>query len=291
MVTSRRRVSNLRGSMSLAAALRCELAVQAEKYARSEGIPLCFSYGEAPVVCFSAYEGDTRHGNFLYRSYTAIKAMTEWRKRLAKVHTSAKRSFPATERGRRMELDTCTSSDALLMNIFCYPSVFRDGRIAALLGTPANVSPEFGFKARVPLLNGRFDGTEVDLRLGDLLIEAKLAENDFQNAEKSTLQAYRDFSEVFECKQLPRIGRHYAGYQLIRNVLAAHALDCSFCVLVDSRRPDLAEAWYAVMRCVKSSELKTRLRVSTWQELAGLAPSQLRGFLKRKYGIEPTSWG
>lgn len=272
--------------MNLAAALRRELAVQAEKYAQSEMIPHCLSYGEAPVVCFSAYESDTRHGNFLDRSYMAIRAKPEWKRRLAKVHTSGKRSFPAAEPGRRMELDTCASSDALLMNIFCYPGVFRDGRVVALLGAPNNVSPQFGYKARVPLVNGCFDQTEVDLRLGELLIEAKLTENDFQSADKSDLLTYSDFSAVFDYKLLPRIGHRYAGYQLIRNVLAAHALDCSFCVLVDSRRPDLVEASYSVMRCVKSSELKTRLRICTWQELASLAPSRLRVFLRKKYGIE-----
>ena len=184
-----------------------------------------------------------------------------------------------------MELDTCTSSDALLMNIFCYHGVFRDRGVVALLGASSNVSPEFGYKARVPLVNGGFDRTEVDLRLGDLLIEAKLTENDFQNADNSRLVAYRDFSEVFDCKQLPRIGSRYASYQLIRNVLAAHALNCSFCVLVDSRRSDLTEAWYSVMRCVKSSELRTKLRICTWQELAGLVPAQLRVFLRKKYSI------
>jgi hypothetical protein len=275
--------------MNLAASLRRDLAVQAEKYAQSEAIPHCFSYGEAPVVCFSAYEGDTRHGNFLCRSYMAINAKPEWRKRLAKVHTSGKRSFPTAESGRRMELDTCTSSDALLTNIFCYPGMLRDGRVAALLGTPSSVSLEFGYKARVPLLNGGFDRTEVDLRMGDLLLEAKLTENDFQSADRRKLQAYCDFSEVFDSKQLPRIGPRCAGYQLIRNVLAANALNCSFCVLVDSRRPDLSEAWYRVMSCVKSSQLTTKLRICTWQEMAGLAPPKLRAFLRKKYGIEHTA--
>ncbi len=138
----------------------------------------------------------------------------------------------------------------------------------------------------MPFANGKFDRTEVDMRLGDLLIEAKLTESDFQSAEKKTLLAYRDFLEVFDRQELPQNGTRYASYQLIRNVLAAHALNCSFCVLVDSRRSDLTEAWYAVMRCVKSIELRTKLRISTWQELAGLAPLKLRGFLRTKYGIE-----
>ena len=77
----------------------------------------------------------------------------------------------------------------------------------------------------------------------------------------------------------------YAGYQLIRNVLAAHAAGASFCVLHDERRPDLREEWFEVMAAVKSAELRTRLKVLTWQELAALLPSALQEFLDRKYGI------
>jgi len=275
--------------MNLSVALRCALAEQAKKYAHAESIPHCLSYGDAPAMCFFPYENDLRHGNFLDRSYKAIQANPEWRKRLTKIHTLGKRSLPVTEHGRWMELDTCMSSDALLMNIFCHPAVLRNGRVLALLDTDCGSTPIFGYRARVPLANGRFDRTEVDMRIGDLLIEAKLTESDFQSARTETLVAYRDFLEVFDRQELPQNGTRYASYQLIRNVLAAHALNCSFCVLVDSRRSDLAEAWYAVMKCVKSIELRTKLRISTWQELAGLAPPKLRGFLRTKYGLEHRS--
>ncbi len=204
---------------------------------------------------------------------------------MTKVHTQARWSLPTTERGRWMELDACTSSDALLMNIFCHPSVSRDGRVSALFGAEAGTPPYFGYRARVPLANGRFDRTDVDLRLGDLLIEAKLTESDFQSAEKGVLMAYRDFSEVFDREQLPHTDGRYLSYQLLRNVLAAYALQCSFCVLVDARRPDLAGAWYAVMKSVKPVELRTKLRISTWQKVAQAAPSNVRTFLAAKYGI------
>jgi hypothetical protein len=185
-----------------------------------------------------------------------------------------------------MELDSCASSDALLMNVFCYPGVSRDGRVSALLGAEPGESPCFGYKARVPLANGKFDRTEVDLRLGNLLVEAKLTESNFQSAQKKALQPYRDFSDVFDRQQLPQMGDHYLSYQLLRNVLAAYALQCSFCVLIDARRPDLADAWYAVMKCVKPIELRTKLRISTWQEVAQAAPARLRAFLAAKYGIK-----
>jgi hypothetical protein len=36
---------------------------------------------------------------------------------------------------------------------------------------------------------------------------------------------------------------------------------------------------------VKSAEIRTRLKVLTWQELVGLLPEGLQEFLDRKYGI------
>jgi len=271
--------------MSLAAALRHDLSERARKFALAEVLPHSLSYGETPVVCFPPGENGARHGNFLRGSYKTIQANPAWRKRLEKVHSQGRRSLPPTECGRWKELDSCTSSDALLMNIFCHPSLFRDGRVAALLGSEPGMPPCFGYKARVPLANGRFDRTEVDLRLGDLLVEAKLTESDFQSATKKVLLAYRDFSQVFDLQQLPQTGDRYLSYQLLRNVLAAQALQCSFCVLVDARRPDLANAWYAVMSCVQPVELRTKLKIVTWQEVAQLAPPALRAFLAAKYGI------
>jgi len=77
----------------------------------------------------------------------------------------------------------------------------------------------------------------------------------------------------------------YASYQLIRNVLAAYAEGCSFCVLHDERRPDLREAWFAVIAAVKSADMRARCKVMTWQELAALLPGELQEFLDLKYGI------
>jgi len=87
--------------------------------------------------------------------------------------------------------------------------------------------------------------------------------------------------------QLPQSKTTYSLYQLIRNVLAASALDCSFCVMLDARRPDLLEQWYVVMRCVKIGDLRTRCKVLTWQEVSEALPPELQEFLDEKYGIRP----
>lgn len=178
------------------------------------------------------------------------------------------------------------SSDALLMNVFCHPGVLRSARVGSMLGLEAKLNPRFGVPARVPLVNGRFDRTEVDLKVGTLLVEAKLTESDFQRAKRTSVLRYRDFRQVFDGGLLPQAGEYYNGYQLIRNVLAAHASQCSLCVLVDARRPDLVEAWYAVMRSVKPVALRTACKVLTWQELSLVLPASMQAFLAVKYGIQ-----
>jgi len=272
-----------------AAELRYELSVLNEAYAKDHKLKHCSSYGSQPVVC---YEPDgNRHGNFLPETYRAILEKPQWARRLKKTHTSARTALPRNDRAFWSELDSSNSSDALLMNVFCYPKVFDDGRVWASLGIEAGSTPEFGFRARVPLKHGRFDRTEVDMRLGSLLVEAKLTEADFQAREKEIVENYRDFDELFDCRQLPMLlGRdsstkRYASYQLIRSVLAAWSNQCAFCVLCDARRPDLVQAWYEVMSAVKIVDLRLRCKVLTWQELAQAVPTRLQEFLCEKYGI------
>jgi hypothetical protein len=267
-----------------AAELRRELSARNRQYAAKHGLRCFLSYGEVPTV---AYEPDDEaHGNFLAPAYRAIVAHPGWRLRLEKAHSQGRTALPPNQRGCWKELDSSNSSDALLMNIFCYPATLSSPLVYTLLGEEPGAVPEFGVKARVPLASGNCDRTEVDMRLGNLLVEAKLTETDFQQRARSIVEGYRDFHEVFDRRRLPRKDDYYVSYQLIRNVLAAHATGCSFCVLLDARRHDLREAWYQVMKCVRRPvPLRLRLKVLTWQELAEALPSELREFLDEKYGI------
>jgi hypothetical protein len=172
------------------------------------------------------------------------------------------------------------------MNVFCYPRLSADARIAAALGFQRGLMPTFGFPARVPLANQHSDRTEVDMKLGSLLVEAKLTEGGFQSAKWALLARYRDLHEVFEVEALPRTGGSFHSYQLVRNILATYATHCSFRVLLDARRADLIDAFAAVLKCVRPVHLRTRCGVLTWQELACALPRKLRVFLADKYGIE-----
>jgi hypothetical protein len=223
--------------------------------------------GEA--VVFAPDSDAASHGNFIDASYRRIVADPAWSRRLTKAHTAKRQARPtgADEeiRGWR-ELDTATSSDALLMNIFCYPRLLAGGRLPALLGVEPGLRPEFGYRPA-------------------LLVEAKLTESDFQTAPLRLLERYPAFAEVFDRELLSVSRRGVASYQLIRGVLAAQAEAGSFAVFCDARRPDLIEAWHAVPRAVRSYELRSRLRLYTWQEIAGACPARVREFLAGKYGI------
>lgn len=317
---------------SFAGQLRAELAERNRLYARA--YPHVESYGSDPVIVYEP--ANERHGNFYPPSYRTICSNPAWMRRFEKIH-SQRKSLPSPQfdsARKWRELDSCMSSDALLMNVFCTPGAAGSAALLSMLGITSDHQPEFGWKARVALLNGRFDRTEVDMRWGDLLIEAKLTETDFQCREARIVEAYRDLDEVFDRDLLPKIQMRtrrrrtalempeeftqewepdiegaeeiaqafhselesradanqpwelgYAGYQLIRNVLAAHASQTNFCVIHDERRPDLREAWFAVIAAVRSANMRTRCKVLTWQELVSFLPQGLQEFLDLKYGI------
>ena len=229
------------------------------------------------------------HGNFTDLAYRRILANPLWAARLTKAHTAKRQARPTgpDEVTRAWaELDTATSSDALLMNVFCYPRVLATPRLPALLGVEPGLEPAFAYHPLTPRARGLKDRTEVDMRLGNLLVEAKLTEANFQTARLSLLERYTDFSTVFDPDALPTRADAIDSYQLIRGVLAAHHHGCRFAVFLDARRPDLIESWSAVLAAVRSYDLQSRLRLLTWQEIAGTLPAPLRLFLLQKYGIE-----
>ncbi len=244
------------------------------------------SRGHSPSVIYAP--SNESHGNFIDASYRRICAKPAWRKRLEKAHTAkrqARSSGPDEERRGWCELDSASSSDALLMNIFCYPRVLARPDLPALLGVDRGLIPEFGYRATATKIRKLTDRTEIDMRLGNLFVEAKLTETGFQGAPLRLIERYTAFDEVFDRDSLDTTSAGIASYQLLRGVLAAHAEDASFCVFCDARRPDLIAAWYAVMCAVRSYELRARLRLVTWQEIASTVPLPLRKFLATKYGI------
>src|SRR5258708_15021262 len=144
------------------------------------------------------------HGNFISASYQAILRRTEWRRRLAKVHCQCY-ELPRAEYAWR-ELDSCMSSDALLMNVFCYPKVTRCKELSFMLGREIRDTPEFGFRPRVPLKTKAIERTEVDMKLGNMLFEAKLTEGAFQLQTAAGVEPDCGLTGVFSGAKWPRQG-------------------------------------------------------------------------------------
>lgn len=232
-------------------------------------------------------EGD-RHGNFIDASYRRILANPAWARRLKKAHTAKRQARPMgpeEERRAWCELDAGTSSDALLMNIFCYPRVLAGAALPALLGVERGLVPEFGYRPGLQLERSLRDRTEIDMRLATLLVEAKLTEAGFQTAPIRLLGRYPRCYEVFDRGALEVTNGKVAQYQLLRSILAADATAGEFCLILDARRSDLVERWAATLAAVRSYDLRTRLKLLTWQEISAALPGTLQEFLWMKYGI------
>ncbi len=270
-------------------------------------------YSRTPGVVYAA-DAKGGHGNFLHASYRRIVAHPEWARRLEKTYTGS-RLLPRAGDRWRGELECATSSDALLMNVFCYPGVLRRSGVCALLGVETGLQPRFGVRAALPMHGGEVDRTELDMCLGTTVAEAKLTEGGFGKASRERLLRYGGVEDIFDLAALPRYRATkqagttaaltpmatastataptaatqgaFAGYQLIRGLLAALAVDGSFLVLMDSRRADLQELCFRVLGAVHAAEVRHRLRLRTWQELAGVLPPVLQAFLAEKYGIFP----
>ncbi len=241
------------------------------------------TYSSVPSVIYSETETGA-HGNFLAASYKRICADADWSRRLSKTYTASSR-VPRSSDRRRGELECANSSDALLMNIFCFPRILHGASLCTLLGIESGLRPEFGVRANIPMQKDETDRTEIDMRLGPLLVEAKLTESNFGTATRQRMERYTQLEDVFDTEDLPWSGDKVNGYQLVRGVLAAKEADARFVLLCDGRRTDLQEMWFRVLRAVRSSEVRSRMALLTWQELAPCTPAVVKKFLREKYGI------
>ena len=92
------------------------------------------------------------------------------------------------------------------------------------------------------------DCTEINMRLGNLLVEAKLAKYDFQATPRRLIERYRNLEDVFDLKTLEIDGTAVQSYQLIRGVLTAYALPATAFVsfaMPDGRTLSMLGAGYS----------------------------------------------
>src|SRR5687768_8236459 len=106
--------------MDWVGALRAQLRERAEALPAAQS-PLAYrSLGRGPVVLFRQSEDGRAHSNFLPAAWAAIVSNPKWQLRLNKAHSQVA-ALPLECRSGAKELDSTNSSDALLMNVFCFP--------------------------------------------------------------------------------------------------------------------------------------------------------------------------
>lgn len=224
--------------------------------------------------------------SFQEKSWKAINENPLYLKRTYKKHPRVK-----TKKSGIFEMQSSNSSDALAMNIFCYPDFSKIEEVRKLFKVSAFETIKFGYKAKVnKTVNNtdKKDSTDVDVFLnGNIFIECKLTEGDFTYKENNVVEQYTNFESVFDIGKLQKnkTQTKYKNYQLIRNILAAKQYDGRFILICDMRRPDLAKNFFQTVSCIKNIELRTKCEIIYWQDIAKVVGSELQSFLKFKYGI------
>jgi hypothetical protein len=269
--------------MDWAGKLRHEIREGASRWSTSEAVSHYESLGNPSTILFNRATDGNSHGNFQLDSWRAIAGNQSWSRRLEK-HHSQRDALPVQMASDACELDSSNSSDALLMNCFCFPGAAAQIMKGLSLPEPSG-DPEFGIKAKLPLAGNLEDATELDMKIGSHIFEGKLTEHNFTSSPIEHVRRYRDLESIFDVALLPSLDNKLSGYQLIRNVLAAAHLNASLIVLLDQRRPDLLEEWWRVHSCIKSPDLRLQCGVRTWQQVAAASPPPLARFLAEKYGL------
>lgn len=248
--------------------LKQEIRKAALTYSKKRELPIDDSY--ATAVIFHNLED-----NFHPESFENIISCADWNTRTQKAH----QNVPGI-----LEMQSSNSSDALLMNIFCHPSIREWSGIRKILGNDME-SITYGFPARVRINKGQLDSTEIDLTLPGVFCEAKLTENDFTHKRPDVVENYDSLQEAFHVEALPRMGCEYDNYQIIRNLLASIEHNRSHILFCDERRPDLVRRYMATVSCLRDIQRRNKCKVIFWQEIVATCGKSLCEWIEEKYGM------
>jgi hypothetical protein len=216
--------------------------------------------------------------SFCPETYESIKLNKNWNQRIQKKHNFFKNGT--------LEMQSSNSSDALLMNVFCHPSSLNNPKLIDLIGVdkmPCASDLVFGWN---PFFENesRNHPTEVDMKIGQHIFEAKLTENSFTKKNIDVVFRYPYFSDIFRC-DLVKIDQQnrVSGYQLMRNIITAYVHNFNFTVLLDESRKDLINEFLNVKSTIKDDDLKQRVHYITWQSVINTLDHDLLDFMTKKY--------
>src|SRR5690554_1568146 len=165
-------------------------------------------------------------------TFVNICKNSEYKKRLNKIHSNVP---------EYKEMQSSNSSDALLMNIFAHPKIKEWKSLRDLISIGQSDNIEFGWNP--VFANEKNYKTEIDMKIGNSIFEAKLIEKDFNQKKLKIVLAYSNIENIIDLKDLTN-NEIVSNYQLIRNLLTAEKYDYKFNLLIDGTRTDLIREFY-----------------------------------------------
>jgi hypothetical protein len=211
--------------------------------------------------------------NFNGISYNNILENRNWKKRLKKTHTQIKNV---------KEMQSSNSSDAILMNIFCHPDINKWNGIKKIIGLENINDISFGWNPSFSNENKSYP-TEIDMKINNIIFEAKLTENDFKEKISNVVEGYENFNNVFDSDNMHKHNGNYLHYQLIRNILTAGKYNFRFILLIDECRIDLIKYLFDTIVFVRNINLRNNIKFVTWQELIYACGKELKEYMIEKY--------
>lgn len=237
---------------------------------KKNALKICKDLGEQCDERKSAVLFPNLKLNFHNRTFANISTKPKFKDRLEKSHTNA---------GGYKEMQSSNSSDALLMNIFANPNILKWKGVRDLLKVNKDDCIKFGWN---PEFENETTKTEIDMKIGNTIFEAKLTEEDFEAIEMRLVMAYANVEQLLDFDVLLHEVNKFQ-YQLIRNLLTAHKYGNNFFLLIDETRIDLIKNFYQVKMAIKDKELSAKFNFLTWQEITQKLGDDLKIYITKKY--------
>lgn len=227
-----------------------------------------------------SFNGIQRKSAFLFKdismsfhqdTFDNIYKNIDYKKRLDKTHPNV----PGFK-----EMQSSNSSDALLMNLFAHPKIKEWKSLRDLISIDQSDNIEFGWN---PVFDNETNHkTEIDMKIGNNIFEAKLTEEDFTLKDLKIVLTYSNVEKIIDLKDLTKNDNVF-NYQLIRNILTAEKYDYKFNLLIDETRTDLIREFYKVKSAIKVKSLLDNFNFFTWQEIANAVGLELKEYVTEKY--------
>lgn len=219
----------------------------------------------------SAFLFDKIEMSFYYKTFNNIINNHEYLNRIGKIHPKV----PTI-----LEMQSSNSSDALLMNIFAHPEVRNWKPIRDLLSINSDDNIEFGWNPDHK--NEKRKKTEIDVKVGNSIFEAKLTEADFKSQHLNIVLSYVDVEKIIDLKDLTK-DEIVSNYQLIRNLVTAKKYGYKFHLLIDESRTDLRNEFDKVKKSIIDKSLANSIEIITWQQISTCVSDDLKEYLTEKY--------